>query len=175
MTILFRWKRATSTTFPFLHSAKKGKLKILIFASQFLATLPPSVAQGGSIKSMAAYISMMGSGMEGMSNNSLMMPPGNDIMDEAATDQGVKIVVKSTSAEEEFYRQHSRVWKFRSENLDDDEFEVAAAGSGWIVEEEDCDNFQRYLTVFNIGPITCTAQQLNKQKITMLWNVFQCY
>ena len=106
---------------------------------------------------------MMGSGMEGMSNNSLMMPPGNDIMDEAATDQGVKM--KSTSAEEDFYRQHSQVWKFRSENLDDDEFEVAAAGSGWIVEEEDCDNFQRYLTLFNIGPIT---QQLNKQKITIL-------
>ena len=108
---------------------------------------------------------MMGSGSNNSTGVSLMMPPGNDIMDEAATDQGVKIVVKSTSAEEEFYRQHSRVWKFRSENLDDDEFEVAAAGSGWIVEEEDCDNFQRYLTLFNIGPIT---QQLNKQKITIL-------
>ena len=110
---------------------------------------------------------MMGSGSNNSTGVSLMMPPGNDIMDEAATDQGVKIVVKSTSAEEEFYRQHSRVWKFRSENLDDDEFEVAAAGSGWM-EEEDCDNFQRYLTVFNIGPITCSAQQLNKQKITIL-------
>ena len=109
---------------------------------------------------------MMGSGSNNSTGVSLMMPPGNDIMDEAATDQRVKIdtVAKSRSAEEEFYRQHSRVWKFRSENLDDDEFEVAAAGSGWM-EEEDCDNFQRYLTLFNIGPIT---QQLNKQKITIL-------
>ena len=104
---------------------------------------------------------MMGSGSNNSTGVSLMMPPGNDIMDEAATDQGVKMM---SSAEEEFYRQHSRVWKFRSENLDDDEFEVAAAGSGWM-EEEDCDNFQRYLTLFNIGPIT---QQLNKQKITIL-------
>ena len=90
-------------------------------------------------------------------------------MDEAATDQRVKIdtVVKSTSAEEEFYRQHSRVWKFRSENLDDDEFEVAAAGSGWM-EEEDCDNFQRCLTVFNIGPIYMQCTTTRQTKITIL-------
>ena len=99
---------------------------------------------------MAEYMSMMGSRRE-----ERMHMTGKEVMG----DEGVKL------ASEDYYQQHARVWKFRSENLDDDEFEVAAAGSGWIVEEEDCDNFQRYLTLFNIGPIT---QQLNKQKITIL-------
>ena len=54
-------------------------------------------------------------------------------------------------ASEDYYQQHTRVWKFRSENLDEEEFEVAAAGSGWR-DEDDCDNFQRFIITNNLPP-----------------------
>ena len=77
---------------------------------------------------MAEYMSMMGSRRE-----ERMHMTGKEVMG----DEGVNL------ASEDYYQQHARVWKFRSENLDEEEFEVAAAGSGWR-DEEECDNFQRY-------------------------------
>ena len=76
---------------------------------------------------MAQYMSMMGSRRE-----ERMHMTGKEDMG----DEGVNL------ASEDYYQQHARVWKFRSENLDEEEFEVAAAGSGWR-DEEECDNFQR--------------------------------
>ena len=86
---------------------------------------------------MAEYKSTMGWGREER------MSTGNEIMVEAmGDDEEVNIAVEKSLASEDYYRQQGRVWKFRSEVLDEEEFEVAAAGSGWM-EEEDCDNFQR--------------------------------
>ena len=65
---------------------------------------------------MAEYMSMMGSRRE-----ERMSMAGKEVMG----DEGVNL------ASEDYYQQHARVWKFRSENLDEEEFEVAAAGSGW--------------------------------------------
>ena len=67
-----------------------------------------------------------------------MSVAGKEVMGMALGDEGVKVALAS----EDYYQQHGRVWKFRSENLDEEEFEVASAGSGWR-DEEDCDNFQR--------------------------------
>ena len=86
------------------------------------------------------------------------MSTGKETMGEAMGDEeGVKSL-----ASEDYYGQQARVWKFRSENLDEEEFEVAAAGSGWM-EEEDCDNFQRY---FNLLSKNC-CKETNKQYTKM--------
>ena len=95
--------------------------------------------------SMAENMSMMGSRRE----ERLSMPVF------VLGDEEVNLAVGKSLASEDYYQQHGRVWKFRSENLDEEEFEVAAAGSGWR-DEEDCDNFQRYF------PSIC-SQLKNKQ------------
>ena len=94
---------------------------------------------------MAEYMSMMGSRRE-----ERMSTAGKEVMGVA---MGVKL------ASEDYYQQHARVWKFRSENLDEEEFEVAAAGSGWR-DEEECDNFQRYFPNYLIFSVLFDA---NKQ------------
>ena len=100
--------------------------------------------------SMAEYRSMLGSGRE--EKISMVMQPGQEVMGE----EGFNLAsVGKSLASEDYYRQQGRVWKFRSENLDEEEFEVAAAGSGWR-EENDCDNFQRF---FNLLQLTQTNKQ----------------
>ena len=91
------------------------------------------------------------------------MSTGNEIMVEAMGDADeVNLAVEKSRASEDYYRQQGRVWKFRSEVLDEEEFEVAAAGSGWM-EEEDCDNFQRYFDNYLLSKDSC--KQMNKQFI----------
>ena len=111
---------------------------------------------------MAEYKSLMGSGRE--EKMSMVMSTGNEIMVEAmGDDEEVKLAVEKSLAFEDYYRQQGRVWKFRSEVLDAEEFEVAAAGSGWM-EEEDCDNFQRYLDNYLLSKDSC--KQMKKQYTT---------
>ena len=74
-----------------------------------------------------------------------MSMAGKEVMGLAKADDGVNLDLAS----EDYYRQQGRVWKFRSEVLDEEEFEVAAAGSGWR-DEEECDNFQRYFPICNL-------------------------
>ena len=101
--------------------------------------------------SMAEYRSMLG--REGREEKiSMVMQPEHKVMG----DEGFNLAgVGKRLASEDYYRQQGRVWKFRSENLDEEEFEVAAAGSGWR-EEDDCDNFQRF---FNLLQLTQTNKQ----------------
>ena len=103
--------------------------------------------------SMAEYRSMLGSGREEKT------PMEHEVMGE----EGFNLAggVGKRLASEDYYRQQGRVWKFRSENLDKEEFEVAAAGSGWR-EEDDCDNFQRF---FNLLQLTKTNKQTNKEYV----------